>query len=79
MMSMFCSMPNLMCRMSFSVTPGRLVLMPGTLTPLRCFSMPPFVMRQVISVPSAFTTSRRTRPSSIRMMLPGFTSCGSCL
>ena len=68
------SIPNLMSSISFSVRPGRRMLTFGTLTPFFSPSSPPFVMRQWMSAPSTRSTWRPMRPSSIRMVLPSWTS-----
>ena len=74
-MSMPCSMPKMMSLRSFSPMEGICRSTSGTEMPLRLPSAPPLVTRQTMSVPfSTRTTLMSSRPSSMRMRVPGLTS-----
>ena len=76
MASMPSSQPNMMSARSWSVTEGRPMFTLGTLTPFFSPISPPLVTTQWMSEPSTWSTSRPTRPSSMRRMEPFSTSLG---
>ncbi len=63
--------PKRMSAMSFSVTAGRLLLMPGMFTFFREPRLPPVRTTHRITWPATDTTSRSIVPSAIRMCVPG--------
>ena len=72
------SRPNSISALSFSVIDGKLTLTLGTLTPLRLPKSPPLITSHTISVPSLISlTFNSINPSSIRIVFPASTSCGS--
>ena len=65
--------------LSFSLSAGTEMSMPGSETPLLLDTGPPSVTRQTTSLPSTSVQTRPTLPSSTSRRSPGFASWASCL
>ena len=74
MKSMSSLTPNFMSSMSLSVRAGSLISTPGTLTPLWEEITPEFSTSVIIFSPLISFTRSSTRPSSIKILSPAFTS-----
>ena len=69
-----CSIPNKISALSFSVSAGSFTFTFGTFTPFFSPSSPPLTTVQTMLFPFTSTTSSSISPSSIRILLPAFTS-----
>ena len=77
--SISCSIPNSISLISFGVKAGKLIFTPGKLTPLWFLTIPEFSTVHIMSLPFISFILNPTRPSSISIVSPTFTSLTNSL